>query len=106
MAFVGSIGVGFINLFKMGPPQYELRHQEVVEMYKHQLMMLEIELSRAKEEKDKYEHLLFEHLGIMQPKSESSIEHRPITRPMSLSRIKNSLSRASVIANESATAKK
>ena len=89
--FVGSI-VGTVgSAFKMGPPQYELRHNEVVELYKSQILLLESELDYYKRDKERYEKLLFSHIGLTTIAAERNEQQQPIQRAMSPLRMKMQL---------------
>jgi len=72
----------------------QLHHNEVVELYKERITGLELELELARNEKDKYEGLLFRQLGLNQDVTVTGMKPEDmkfISRPMSPGRLRNSL---------------
>jgi hypothetical protein len=91
-AFVGFIGKGFIN-------QRDVKHYEVVNLYKWQILKLELELDEIKHERDEFKKLFFDQLGINQDRTAVNEDKQVIHRPMGPLRMRQSLqnlSRAAV----------
>ena len=70
-------------------------HLEVVELYKSQIVLLEFELSTARNERDEFKRLLHEQLGLSQNRLVNDSEQQVIHRPMSPQRMRQSLEIAS-----------
>jgi hypothetical protein len=73
-------------------------HQEIVELYKQQILSLEIQLEYVKQDRERYEKLLFEQLGLITNRAESTETQQQIRRAMSPLRMKVQLEQASRIA--------
>jgi hypothetical protein len=84
-AFAGFIGGLFVNR----------HHIEVVEVYKSQILLLESELDYFRREKEKYESLLHEQLGINQHRNDVTEQHQPVHKAMSPLRMRMQLENAS-----------
>ena len=57
--------------------QRDLKHLEVVELYKMQILTLEDELVTVRADKEKYENMLFRQLGLVKDEAEQH-EFRPL----------------------------
>jgi hypothetical protein len=73
-------------------------YRELIESYKDRILALEIENEYHKQQKDKYEQMLFGQLGLISDRVEAKENQKPIPRPLSLSRIRSSLELASRVA--------
>lgn len=79
-----------------GEDEGKLHHIEVVELYKQRILSLEIELELVRNERNRYEQMWLQQMGITHNNEETiRITQEPITRPMSLSRMRHSLEAAS-----------
>lgn len=74
------------------------RHLEVVELYKQQILSLEIQLEYVKQDKERYESLLHNHLGLVRGEPVNNNTEQVIRRAMSPLRMKVQLEQASRIA--------
>ena len=91
MAFVVFIGGIVGNIFYS---RQRRAHNEIIEVYKSQILLLESELDYYKRDKEKYELLLLTQLGLMQERAEMT-EQKPVHKAMSPLRMRQSLEVAS-----------
>ena len=78
-AFVGFIGVIVGNIFYS---RQRRAHNEIVESYKSQILLLESELDYFRRDKEKYESLLLTQLGLLTERTEST-NQQPVHKAMS-----------------------
>lgn len=87
--FVGFIGHGLGNKFAN---QRDLKHLEVVELYKQRIVDLECELIEAINERNEFKNHLFKQIGLIEDKKSNPEDYQSMSRnPMSPGRMRNVL---------------